>query len=307
MNGSKIKVCIILPNLKCGGSERFISIICNHINTENFDIELYVLDGSDPFYKITNPGIRSFFLSVKNVRRSLPTILKITKRTKPDIMFTASNHLNVFLSIFKFLFPKKIKFVARESSIVSINNKTSKYGRIYEWLVKNFYKNIDHIICQSVAMQNDLVTHYRIKKEKTIIIPNPVEPLVVPVSGHKEKTAYKFFTVGRLSCEKGIDRLLNSLAKVAVDFTFHIIGDGPEKSNLQKLTTTLNLQNKVFFEGQKLNPYENMSNADLFLIGSHYEGFPNVLLEAGILGIPVVGFNSPGGINEIIRDNKKGF
>jgi len=44
-----------------------------------------------------------------------------------------------------------------------------------------------------------------------------------------------------------------------------------------------------------------------FFIGSYYEGFPNVLLEAGILGIPVVGFNAPGGIAEIIRQGENGF
>ena len=50
-----------------------------------------------------------------------------------------------------------------------------------------------------------------------------------------------------------------------------------------------------------------MHDADLFLIGSRYEGFPNVLLEAGVLGIPVAGFNAPGGISEIIEEGVNGF
>ena len=50
-----------------------------------------------------------------------------------------------------------------------------------------------------------------------------------------------------------------------------------------------------------------MENADLFLFGSYYEGFPNVLLEAGAHGIPVIAFNVPGGITEIIMQNESGL
>ena len=306
---NKIKLCIIHPNLKCGGSERFISIMCNNINTDIFQVELFILDGTEPFYQIKNSQIKITFLTIKNVRKSLFKILSIIKKIKPDILLTASNHLNLFLCIFKFLLPKKLKLVARESSIVSINSKRSKYGKSYNWLIKKFYKNIDHIICQSVYMQKDLVKNYRIKEKSTVIIYNPVEEVdnfKTPVSS-TSKTKYKFFTVGRLSAEKGVERLIQSLALLDLDFTFHIIGDGEEKNNLRQLATKLDLLNKIFFEGQKSHPYENMHDADLFLIGSRYEGFPNVLLEAGVLGIPVVGFNAPGGISEIIEEGVNGF
>ena len=309
MKADKIKLCIIHPNFKCGGSERFISIICNTINTDIFEVELYILDGSEQFYQITDPAIKVFTLNIKNVRRSLPAIVKIIKKSKPDILFTASNHLNLFLSIFKFLLPKKLKWVARESSIISINSKRSKYGKLYEWLIKIFYRNIDRIICQSVFMQLDMIKNYKIKKENTIIIYNPVEEIEVTGNAYVPgpKPVYKFFTVGRLSPEKGIDRLLQALALCKMDFTFYIIGDGSEKASLQHLAAKLNIQHKVFFEGQRSHPYYNMQDADLFLIGSHYEGFPNALLEAGMLGIPVAGFNSPGGIAEIIDEGVNGF
>ena len=305
----KIKLCIIHPNLKCGGSEKFISIMCNNINTNIFEVELYVLDGTEYFYLIKNPQVKITVFAIKNVRKSLFTILMIIKKSKPDILFTASNHLNLFLGIFKFLLPKKLKLVARESSIISINSKRSKYGKPYGWLIKKFYKNIDHIICQSVYMQKDIIKNYRIKEKSTVIIYNPVEEVdnsKTPIFS-TTKTKYKFFTVGRLSTEKGVDRLLQSLGLLDIDFTFHIIGDGEEKNNLQQLAIKLGLHEKVFFEGQKLHPYENMYDADLFLIGSRYEGFPNVLLEAGALGIPVAGFNSPGGISEIIKEGINGF
>jgi len=311
MPAPKIKICIIIPGFKCGGSQRFTSILCNYINTAVFDVELYILDGEDPFYQITNPGVKVFLLNIKNVRKSLFSLLKIIRKTKPDILFTVSNHLNIYIAIFKILFPRKIKVIARETSIVSINNKRSEYGKLYEWIVRKFYKNIDHIICQSAYMRNDLVINYKIKRENTVVIHNPVEESTFPAYDNpaqsKKSATYKFFTVARLSPEKGVNRLIKALALMDIDFSFHIMGDGLEKFNLQELTKRLNMQHNIIFEGAKSNPYENMSDADLFLIGSYFEGFPNVLLEAGILGIPVVGFNAPGGIGEIIEEGINGF
>ena len=64
---------------------------------------------------------------------------------------------------------------------------------------------------------------------------------------------------------------------------------------------------KVFLLGEKKEPFSGMEDADLFLMGSYYEGFPNVLLEAGAHGIPVIAFNAPGGIAEIITGKENGL
>ena len=308
MESSKIKICIIIPNLKCGGSERFISILCNHINTNKFLVELYILDGANKFYEITNPEIKVTSFSIKNVRNSLFLIGSILRKTRPNILLTSANHLNVFLAIFKSLFPREITFVARESSIVSINNR--QYSSIYDQIAKAFYKKIDFIICQSKFMQKDLIKNYQVRADKTIIIHNPVEETNYKPninSTPSRISQFKFISVGRLSKEKGIARILRALCLLTLDFKFHIIGEGPELQHLVELTNTLNLQGKIIFHGLKAMPYEGMLDADLFLIGSFYEGFPNVLLEAGILGIPVVGFHAPGGISEIISDGISGL
>ena len=302
----KIKLSILIPSFKCGGSERFVSILCNNINTNNFTVDLYVLNGETPFYQITNSAITVHLLCIKNVRKSLLPIVKMIKKHKPDILLSVSNHLNIFLCIFKFLFPKKMLLVARETSIVSINNKNSKYGKLYDAIVKRFYKNIDRIICQSAYMQNDLIKNYHIKKEKTIVIYNPVERPINNILQQNKKDSLLLITVARLSPEKGIDRLLKALTLLKSGFTFHIFGDGPDKNKLEDLTQQLGLEHKVVFEGQQVHTYQNI-NADLFLIGSYYEGLPNVLLEAGMLGLPVIGYNSPGGINEIISNGINGF
>jgi glycosyltransferase involved in cell wall biosynthesis len=101
--------------------------------------------------------------------------------------------------------------------------------------------------------------------------------------------------------------LIRAVAKLSIPFSYHIIGNGDEMKNLEKLIWELDLQNKVFLEGQKEDPFKGMEDAGFFLMGSHYEGFPNTLLEAGSLGIPVIAFNAPGGISEIITDGENGL
>ncbi|WP_462252077.1 glycosyltransferase [Ferruginibacter sp.] len=303
-DNKKIKLLILTPTLECGGSEKYVSLLCNNINSQQFAVTLAVLNNETPFYKITNNDVALIDLKVKHARSSLFKIKSLVKQHKPDIIFSTSNHLNIYLAVFRQLFSKKIIFIARESSVVSINSKRAKFPVLYTWLIKTFYQRINFIICQSKYMQQDLIDNYNIKKEKAIVINNPVEENSLMLAATKKN---KFITVARLSEEKGIDRLIRSVANLTIPFTYYIIGDGNKTESLQNLINQLQLQSKVFLTGKKDNPFGEMEDADLFLMGSHYEGFPNTLLEAGALGIPVVAFNVPGGIREIITDGENGL
>ena len=300
----KIKLLIFTPTLQCGGSEKYVSLLCNNINIQKFDITLSVINNAHPFYKINNTSIEIIDLKKKHVRTSLFAMLKIIKLKQPDIIFTTANHLNIYLALFRWLFSKKIITIARESSVVSINTKRAKFPTLYNWLIRKCYKNFDTIICQSKYMQQDLVDNYNILKNKTVVINNPAEEVVAAV---QVPVVNKFITVARLSEEKGIDRLIRSVSKLVIPFEYYIIGDGVKKQALQLLIDTLHLQNKIFLKTKKENPFSGMEDAGLFLMGSHYVGFHNTLLEAGMLGIPVVAFDVPGGINEIIADGENGL
>ena len=307
----KIKLLVLIPNLRCGGSEKYVTLLCNNINTDKFDTTLVVLDNSTPFYIINTPAIEIIDLKIKRVRRSLFAIKRIVKEKQPDIIFSVSNHLNLYLAIYRWLFSKKIKLLAQESSIASINNRRAASPKLYSWLMKKFYRRIDCIICQSEYLQQDLIKNFNINRGKTIVIHNPVEEMAAdhlrPAANNNSSRIFKFITVARLSEEKGIDRLIRAIAELKVPFQYYIIGEGDKKENLQHLINQLNLQDKVFLTGEKNEPYIGMEDADLALMGSHYEGFPNVLLEAGALGIPVIAYDAPGGIKEIIIEEENGL
>ncbi len=310
-DNKKINLLIITPSLECGGSERFVLILCNNISVDKFDVTLVVLNNTNPFYKINRSAIKIIDLKIPTVRQSFFNIRKVVKSVKPDIIFTTANHLNLFFAIFKRMLTGTIKIIARESSIVSIQKREEKLTWLFNGLLKMYYKRLDFILCQSTYMQQDLVEHYQINKEKTIVINNPVEIIAIdlPINDFNKtgERTYKFITVARLSKEKGLARLINAVSYLKIPFTYHIIGEGIERKPLEQLIIEKKLQGKVILEGAKTQPYKNMQNADLFLMGSYHEGFPNVVIEAGILGIPVVGFDAPGGLKDIIIEGENGL
>lgn len=300
----KIRLLILTPTLECGGSEKYVSLLCNHINTDKFSVTLAVLNNASPFYTIRDKEILVTDLKVKHVRKSLNKIREIIKQQRPDIVFSTANHLNIYLAVFRKLLPEKMVFIARESSLVSMNKTRVKFPFFYDRLVKKYYKRFDHIICQSQYMQQDLISNYNIPEHKTVVIHNPVETFLQEEAVISENIAfgkvYKFITVARLSEEKGVKRLIQAVGLLSIPFQFYIIGEGDKKKYLQSLVHELHLEGEIFFKGESAKPFKGMEDADLFLFGSYYEGFPNVLLEAGVLGIPVIAFNVAGGISEII-------
>ena len=307
---TKKRILLITPTLECGGAERFVSMFCDHIDTNIFSVCLVVVNNTRPFYNISNPAIEIIDLEKKRVLFSLQGIKTVVKKFKPDIIFSTANHLNVYLGIFRNSFDKNIKFIARESSIVSINSQRTSMPRLYNRLLKKYYKRFDHIICQSRYMQEDLCRNYQIPANKTSVIHNAVsvETQASPViTANDAGKLYKLITVGRLSEEKGIERLIHTVGLLSIPFQYFIIGDGDKKNDLKSLINELRLQDKVFLLGEKTDPFKGLEDADLFLMGSYYEGFPNVLAEAGTMGIPVIAFRAPGGIGEIIEDGKNGL
>jgi glycosyltransferase involved in cell wall biosynthesis len=310
-DNKKTKLLVTTPSLECGGSERFVSILCNNISVEKFDVTLIVLNNANPFYKINRSAVKVIDLKTPTVRQSFFKIRKVIKSVKPDVIFTTANHLNLFFAIFKKMLTGNIKIIARESSIVSFQKKQEKFTWLFNRLLKLYYKRLDFILCQSAYMQQDLIKQYKIKKEKTIIINNPIEIIDVDLpindlSKAGERT-YKFITVARLSKEKGLARLIDAVSYLKIPFTYHIIGEGIERKQLEQLIIKKNLQGRVILEGAKKQPYQNMQNADFFLMGSYHEGFPNAVIEAGILGIPVIAFDAPGGLKDIIIVGENGL
>lgn len=98
-------------------------------------------------------------------------------------------------------------------------------------------------------------------------------------------------SVCRLSPEKGLERILNVLKSISafgIKFKYHILGDGPSKNTLIKLTKTLKLEENVIFYGNISNPYPYMLSSDLYISASYNESFGLSMIESLILHTPVL-------------------
>ncbi len=307
-----INVMLIVPTLNGGGSERVMSILANNLDRVKFKVTLVLLKEEGVYLDDLKENIQIINLNAMRVRHSILKLFNVLKEHNPDFVLSTLGHLNLILALLKYFLPKEIKFIARESSIVTENNKKEKYPVIFNWLYKMLYNRFNYVIAQSFYMANDLISNFKVDREKVVLINNPVEiekvielskePLDIIFSEKK----LNLVAVGRLSKVKAFDNLLHIVSKIKREFHLYILGEGEEYSTLKKITNELNLEAKVTFLGFKKNSYKYMLNADYLLMTSIYEGFPNVVLEAQALGIPVIAFNCPGGISEIV-DNDNGI
>jgi len=304
MDVVKKKILFIVPSMRGGGSERVISILLKYLNRDKFDITLVLLKKEGQYLDNLPKDLKIVDLNVKQARYALFKIIKQIKIQKPDIVFSTLGYLNVLMSTIRPFFSKKIKFIARESSIVSINNQQEEFRSLFDFLYRKFYKNFDLIISQSKFMKDDLVKNYFIAENKIKVINNPVDiEKINQLSSEKIDSEIELLAIGRLDKNKNFKDIIKALPQLNKKLT--ILGDGYEKETLQKLANSISAD--VEFLGFQDNPYKYMKNAKLLIITSLYEGFPNVVLEANACGLPVVAFNCPGGTAEIIEDGLNGF
>lgn len=300
-------ILFILPDLETGGAERIITTIANHLPRERFSPAILLLRKEGAYLDFLQPDVEVIDMKTPRIRHSIKPILLQIKRRKPDIVFSGFGEVNAYLSMFIKLFPKT-KFVARETNVVSQHVTRKEIKFFY-----NFYNNYDKIIAQSNDMQQDLVDNFGIKNAKLVKINNPVD-----IDFIEEKLAtserppdflpqYKHVVaIGNLSPRKGFDNLLKVFSRLANEnILLHILGDGKDREMLGQMKELLGLEH-VLFHGRQSNPYQYLKFADLFVLSSRYEGFPNVLLEAGACGVYALANHCPGGIDEIIIDQING-
>jgi glycosyltransferase involved in cell wall biosynthesis len=141
------------------------------------------------------------------------------------------------------------------------------------------------------------------------VIHNPFAPIGRLAPCRDVPHRLRVVSMGRLAPDKGFDVLLRAFARIAERFRewqLLIIGDGSLRGELQRLAHELALDDQVLFTGAVTDPSALLQSAQLYVMASRCEGFPNALGEAMSCGLPAIATDCPGGVRELLRDGVDG-
>jgi len=181
-----------------------------------------------------------------------------------------------------------------------------RLGAFLRWV---FYRHATALVIQTDGLRR--WAHGLIDPRAVYVIPNPLAQEIEgdgrPVkSGGTENVVV---SMGRLVAQKGFDDLLKAFARCTrsrPDWSLVIIGEGPERDRLGALAAELGVQSRIRLVGRLADPVAILRRAELFVLASRYEGFPNALVEAMACGLPVVSTDCPSGPRDIIRQGVDG-
>jgi glycosyltransferase involved in cell wall biosynthesis len=175
------------------------------------------------------------------------------------------------------------------------------------------YSYASSVIALSKEAARSVRDVHGIPSSKVNVVYNPVDIKLIE-SGLKDSTLYGevdrpfLLSVGRLVLDKDFRSVIRafSMVKQWRDVKLVILGEGPQRDNLEKIAKTLGIWQDVHMPGYVDNPYPYMHKSSLLILASKWEGFGNVLVEAMATGTPVVSTNCPGGPSEILECGKWG-
>lgn len=242
-------------------------------------------------------------------------ILKHLFLKKPEIIFTAEDHLNVLVFIAACITLSKSKIAA--SSRVTPYDTYSNIFFSKKWFLKQFFRlfkfRADLLTCVSKDMIDQYTNIFGKTGHKAIYNIARFEfkkkDLIKPKYFFLNKKKIQLVAAGMLAKWKGFDDLILAINILIKKYKIKLIilGNGPERKNLLKLIKKLNLSDKISLVGMVTNPYAYYLNSDIFVLSSKVEGMPNVLIKSMICGCTPVSTNCPTGPRELLGNGKYGY
>lgn len=297
----KIKVLFVTASTTGGGAERMLFNIIRSLD-DNHQAKLFITSEAEP-PEIYKGCIESYNAKKKHAVSAFPQLIKYIKQFTPNHIFTTSSNIGYMLILAKQILKANYKTYIRcavpPSEIYQKDFKTKLLNRI----IRITYNSADMIIAQTDFSRHDLIKSYHLQPQRVITIRNIVDIELVNQQAAEKKAIelkdfnYNIVASGALYSVKGFDLLIDAIAPLIVDSNRHLYILGDERYEigykifLQKKIQKVNAENNIHLIGYRSNPYPYYKAADLFVMSSRKEGFPNVVLEAITLGTPVVATN----------------
>ena len=298
-------ITMVIRSLLGGGAERVMTDMANfwvakghavHIITSTSpETDAYPLDPRVGRSMLPPSGNRTFPWSIKELRAEIlrigaPVVVSFMDRTNVPLILACRG------------IPVKTIIAER------IDPTAQHVPLLRKFIVRVCYQYADALTVLTDNVKHEWAERF-LPASKVFSIPNPV-PVVTREGQLPAWLPKKYFCcTGRLHQQKGFDQLLDYMPGILKRYPEHhlvIMGEGSERKALTAQIHRLGLEDRVHMPGFISMPHAIMKHADLFLFPSRYEGFPNALVEAMSLGLPVVSFDCPSGPRCIIKDKING-
>jgi glycosyltransferase involved in cell wall biosynthesis len=300
-----LKTLFLARSLEIGGAERQIVLLAGELRRRGHDIKVCLFYSRGELGdELRGAGVLINSLEKRgrwDIFRFLFRFLNLLWNEKPEILYSFLPIPNALALFSKFISPKtKVVWGVRGSFI-----DHSKY----DWLTWTAYKvelylsRFSDLIISNSRAGRDYAVNNGFPSEKTIVIFNGVDDAVFqpnPEAGRSLRDSWcandngcLIGLIGRLDPIKGHSVFFRAAAKIVEkrnDVRFVCVGDGPEdyRQNLQNLAEDLGIANKVVWAGGRTDMPAVYNALDLLCSSSHGEGFPNVIGEAMVSGVPCV-------------------
>lgn len=310
-----MRLALVISSLGGGGAERVMTLLANAWVTRGDEITLITLASGDRDTFPLDPAVHRVALDVAGNSPHLLAALahnlvrvralrQAIKAARPDavISFIAESNVRVLVATAGLHVP------------VIISERTFLNGHhmrgVWRMLRRRIYPRAAAIVAQTRRCAEDLES---LVARPVEVIANPVAGAVVDpdaAAGVAARGPHTLLAVGRLAPEKGFDLLVDAFAKLAAthpDWNLVILGDGPLRSELEQRIAAHGLAGRIAMPGFDRDVRARMRGADLFVLSSRYEGFPNALLEAMTEGTACVSFDCDAGPRELIEHGRSGW
>lgn len=306
-----MRITLVISTMRAGGAERVLSAMAAHWAEAGRAVTLITLAGRDepPFYPL-HPAVewRPLGLlgasgggaaALANNAGRLGALRRAVRASRPDAVISFLDRTNVLTLLATAGLGTPVVVSER------IDPRHRVLGRSWRLLRHAVYPWAASVVAQT---EEALAFFPPVVRRRGAVIPNPVAvPAGAAAPRPRRPDEHVVLAMGRLVPQKGFDMLLAAFAQAArPGWSLEIWGEGPLRAELEATRDRLGLGDRVRLPGVTATPGAVMAAADLFVLSSRYEGFPNVLCEAMACGLPAVAFACPSGPAAIVRPGVDG-
>ncbi|MEO0843960.1 MAG: glycosyltransferase, partial [Cyanobacteria bacterium J06643_5] len=289
-------IAIFLRCLYSGGAERVLLNLARGFVQQGLKVDMVLASASGSLLKQIPSEIRLIDLEAQSKIGILPRLVKYLRAENPRSMLAALHYPCEIALLAKRIARVSTQIVVSEHNHLSLEAKRIPQlsVRLTPLAARLLYPLADGIVSVSQGVKEDLVKVTNLPNKRIDLIYNPVITPELFVKA-REKVEHPWFqsgeppvilAVGRLHQQKDYPTLLRAFVRIRqiCQCRLVILGEGPEKENLNNLINELGIQKDVRMLGFVDNPYAYMANSRVFVLSSAWEGFGNVIAEALAVG-----------------------